>query len=219
MEFDLQSWASSIRYISGGIIVTLEYTLISVCLGLFLGSLLSLCKLSHNKALQIFASSYISIFRGTPLLIQLSLIYFAIPTVIHYKLSVFEAGIIAFSLNSAAYIAEIIRAGIESIDKGQFEAAKALGVPYYNMIKDIIFPQAIKNILPALVNEVVNLLKETAIISVIGGADLMARAQIVVAEKYSYFIPLLIASAYYYILVEILSYLAKILERKLKAND
>ncbi len=219
MEILTQEWLSSIKYISGGIIVTLEYTLISVALGLILGSLLALSKLSHNKFLQIFASSYVSIFRGTPLLIQLSLVYFAIPTLIHYKMSVFEAGIIAFSLNSAAYVCEIIRAGIESIDKGQFEASKALGIPYTAMMKDIIFPQAIKNILPALVNEVINLLKETAIISIIGGADLMARAQIVVAEKYSYFIPLFIASIYYYILVEILSYFAKILERKLKTND
>lgn len=219
MEILGQEWLASIKYISGGIIVTLEYTLISVALGLILGSLLALSKLSSNRFLQIFATSYVSIFRGTPLLIQLSLVYFAVPTIIHYQMSVFEAGIIAFSLNSAAYVCEIIRAGIESIDKGQFEASKALGIPYSAMMKDIIFPQAIKNILPALVNEVINLLKETAIISVIGGADLMARAQIVVAEKYSYFIPLLIASVYYYILVEILSYFAKILERKLKTND
>ncbi|PWU05387.1 MAG: glutamine ABC transporter permease [Verrucomicrobia bacterium] len=219
MNSNFQDWLSSIIYISGGIIVTLQYTLISVFFGMSLGALLALCKLSRTKFLKIFASTYVSIFRGTPLIIQLSLIYFAMPSVISYKVSIFEAGIIAFSLNSAAYVCEIIRAGIESIDKGQFEASKALGIPYTAMMKDIIFPQAIKNILPALVNEVINLLKETAIIYVIGGADLMGRAQIVVAEKYSYFIPLLIASAYYYLLVETLSYFAKILERKLKAND
>lgn len=219
MQTNIQDWLSSIQYISGGIIVTLEYTLISVALGLIFGSLLSLCKISHNKALKAFSSTYTSIFRGTPLLIQLSLIYFAIPSLTGYQMSVFEAGIIAFSLNSAAYVSEIIRAGIQSIDKGQFEAAKSLGIPYTFMMKDIIFPQALKNILPALVNEVINLLKETAIISVIGGADLMRRAQIVAAEQYSYFTPLLIASAYYYILVETLSYFARVLERKIKTND
>lgn len=210
---------SSILYIAGGIIVTLQYTLISVTFGFLLGALLALCNISHIRALNIFASAYVSIFRGTPLLIQLSLIYFAVPTLTGYQMSVFVAGIIAFSLNSAAYVSEIIRAGIGSIDKGQFEAAKALGVPYPYMMKDIILPQALKNILPALVNEAVNLLKESAIISVIGGADLMRRAQTVAAEQYSYFGPLLIASAFYYILVMLFSYFAKILENKLKAND
>lgn len=210
---------SSIIYIAGGIIVTLQYTLISVALGFLLGALLSLCKISHIKALNIFSTAYTSVFRGTPLLIQLSLIYFAVPTLTGYQMSVFVAGIIAFSLNSAAYVSEIIRAGIESIDKGQFEAAKALGVPYPYMMKDIILPQALRNILPALVNEVVNLLKESAIISVIGGADLMRRAQTVAAEQYSYFGPLLIASVFYYILVMLFSYFANILENKLKAHD
>lgn len=210
---------STLIYIAGGIIVTLQYTLISVTLGFILGALLALSKISHIKLLNLFSTAYTSVFRGTPLLIQLSLIYFAIPTITGYQMSVFVAGIIAFSLNSAAYVSEIIRAGIESIDKGQFEAAKALGIPYPYMMKDIILPQALKNILPALVNEAVNLLKESAIISVIGGADLMRRAQTVAAEQYSYFGPLLIASAFYYILVMLFSYFAKILENKLKTND
>ncbi len=210
---------SSVVYIAGGIIVTLQYTLISVALGFILGALLALSKISHIKILNVIASTYISIFRGTPLLIQLSLIYFAIPTLTGYQMSVFVAGIIALSLNSAAYVSEIIRAGIGSIDRGQFEAAKALGVPYTSMMKDIILPQAFKNILPALVNEAVNLLKESAIISVIGGADLMRRAQTVAAEQYSYFGPLLIASAFYYILVVLFSYFAKILEKRLHAHD
>lgn len=219
MESYLENWLYSAKYISGGIIVTLEYTLISVALGLVLGGLLSLCKISHNKILRIFSSFYISVFRGTPLLIQLSIIYFAVPSLTGYKMSIFEAGIIAFSLNSAAYVSEIIRAGIQSIDKGQFEAAKALAIPYSSMMRGIIFPQAFKNILPALVNEVINLLKESAIISVIGGADIMYRAQVIGAEQYSYFTPLIIASAYYYILVEILSYFARVIEKKIKSYD
>lgn len=210
----------SILYIvPGGIGVTLAYTLISVTLGMIIGSLLAICKVSHISTLNKLASVYTSIFRGTPLLIQLSLIYFAIPGLTGYQMSVFMAGIIAFSLNSGAYVSEIIRAGIESIDKGQFEAAKALGVPYGAMMKDIILPQAVRNILPALVNEVINLLKESAIISTIGGADLMRRAQVVAAEQYSYFGPLLIASGCYYMLVITLTYLAKLLERRLKTND
>lgn len=209
---------NSITYIASGIGVTLLYTLSGIFFGLILGCLLSLCKISNNKLLKYSASVYVSIFRGTPLLVQLSLIYFALPSLTGIKISVFLAGILAFSLNSAAYISEIIRAGIQSVDKGQFEAAYTLNIPYTKMMKDIILPQALTNILPALVNELVNLLKETAIISIIGGADLMRRAQTVAAEQYSYFGPLLTAAACYYILVLSFSSLATILERKMKQH-
>lgn len=208
---------NSFLYISGGLIVTLEYTFISIFLGLILGSFLAVFRVSHLKILSFSAQAYTSVFRGTPVLLQLSLIYFAMPAFTGYKIPIFLAGVIAFSLNSAAYVCEIIRAGIQSIDKGQYEAARAFGVSYPRMMIDIIFPQAIKNILPALVNEVINLLKETAIISVIGGADLMRRAQVVSAEEYSYFVPLLIAAFWYYITVVILSAFASKLERRLKA--
>lgn len=206
----------STLFIINGVWVTLLYSVVSVGLGLILGSLLSLGKLSTFSVLRGLVNAYISVFRGTPLLVQLSLIYFAIPGLTGFEISVFAAGVAAFSLNSAAYVAEIIRAGIESVDKGQFEAAKALGVPYSSMMKDIILPQAVRFTLPALVNEVVNLLKESAIISVIGGADLMRRSQIVAAETYSYFEPLLTAAACYYVLVLIMSAFAKLLENKLK---
>jgi polar amino acid transport system permease protein len=111
-----------------------------------------------------------------------------VPTIIGIKLSVFVAGVLAFSLNSGAYIAEHIRAGIEAIDKGQIEAGKALGVPQYYIMKDIILPQAIRKMLPSLINELVNMLKESAIISFLGEADLMRRAQVVAAEKFDYFV-------------------------------
>ena len=216
MSENFPEWISTMLYIPAGAIVTLEYTLTSVALGLLIGSMLAMCKISNVWILNKFSAVYVSIFRGTPLLVQLSLIYFATPGLTGYQISVFEAGIISFSLNSGAYVSEIIRAGIGSIDKGQFEAAKALGIPYASMMKDIILPQALRNILPALVNEVINLLKESAIISTIGGADLMRRAQIVAAEQYSYFGPLLIATACYYLMVLILSYFANKLENKLK---
>ena len=204
------------QYIPAGAIVTLEYTLLAVIISLVLGTLLAICKLSHNTLLYLIAQIYTSIFRGTPLLVQLFLVYFALPGLTGINLSVFVSGVIAFSLNSAAYVSEIIRAGIKSIDKGQFEAAQSLGVSYFRMMKDIILPQSIINILPALVNEIVNVLKESALISTIGGADLMRRAQIVAAEQYSFFQPYLIAAASYYLLVMLFSLLAKMLERRLK---
>lgn len=211
-------WLPSIKYIVSGAFVTLQYTLTSVGIGFVIGALLALARLSSNKYLLLMSKIYTSIFRGTPILIQLSFVYFVLPGLLNIKLSVFAAGVISFSLNSGAYVSEIFRAGIQSIDKGQFEAARAFGVPYPCMIKDIVFPQAFKNILPALVNEVVNMLKESAIISVIGGADLMRRATIVASEKYTYFEPLIIAALCYYILVLFFSFIANKLEKKINAS-
>ena len=207
---------NSALYIVKGIPITLEYTFISFLVGLFLGTIFSLAKLSKNRWLSSFVSVYISIFRGTPILVQLTMVYFATPTLVGYKISIFEAGIIAFSLNSAAYITEIIRAGIVSIDKGQFESAQALGIPYFYVMKDIILPQAVRNILPALVNEIISLLKETAIISFFGEKDIMKRADAVAIEQYDYFIPLLVAAGCYYLLVIILSNIAKFIETRMK---
>jgi len=206
---------SSTLYILQGAAVTLKYTFLAVFFGAIIGTLVAVCRISKIGVLKYFSIIYISIFRGTPLLIQLSMVYFILP-MYGVKITIFIAGITAFSLNSAAYIAEIIRSGINSVDKGQFEAARSLSIPYYNSMKDIILPQAFRNILPALVNEVVNLLKETAIISVIGEVDLMRRAQIVSSETYDYFTPLFTAAIAYYVLVVIFSTLAKIVENKIK---
>lgn len=206
----------ALAYIPKGIIVTLKYALLSVFFGLVIGTMLSLARSSSSKILRGFAICYLSIFRGTPLLLQLSIMYFAMPALLGIKISAFTAGIIAFSMNSGAYVSENIRAGIESVDKGQFEAAKSLGMPYRIMMQYIIMPQAIRNILPSLVNESINMIKESSIISVIGEADIMRRANVVSAEQYSYMEPLLVAAICYYILVTALSYLAKLLEKRLK---
>ncbi|MFY9589430.1 amino acid ABC transporter permease [Rickettsia endosymbiont of Halotydeus destructor] len=204
-----------ILFIVKGTLITLKYSVIAVILGLLIGVLLAICKVSKNFVLQLFANFYTSIFRGTPLLIQLSIMYFGLPYLIDIKLSVFVAGIIAFSLNSGAYVSEIIRAGINAVDKGQVEAAEALAIPKALIMKDIILPQAIKNIFPSLINELINLIKESAIISTIGEMDLMRRATIVSGETYNYFFPALIAAFCYYILVMIISSAAKIIEKKL----
>lgn len=206
---------SSIYFIMQGMVVTLKYSIVSVLLGLIIGILLAICKVSKSCELRLFANFYTSVFRGTPLLIQLSIIYFGLPSVIGIKLGVFVAGSIAFSLNSGAYVSEIIRAGINSVDKGQIEAAKALAIPERLMMKDIILPQAIRNILPSLVNELINLIKESSIISMIGEMDLMRRAQLVSLESYTYFTPILIAGLCYYVMIIIISKLAKIIEKRL----
>lgn len=202
-------------FILGGVVVTLQYTVLSVIFGFFLGTLLALMRLSKLRFLSFFSRCYVSIFRGTPLIVQLSLIYFATPQLTGYRIGAMEAGILAFSLNSGAYVSEIMGAGIKSVDRGQFEAASSLGISYILCMRDIILPQALKTILPALVNEMINLLKESAIISMIGEMDLLRRATIVSSTTYVYFEPLLVVAVIYYILVTLLSYLAGLLEKRM----
>jgi ABC-type amino acid transport system permease subunit len=158
---------------------------------------------------------YLSVFRGTPLLLQLSIIYFAVPQIIGCVIPSFVAGIIAFSLNSSAYVSEIIRAGIQSINIGQIEIAKVLGCSKFQITRDIVLPQGIRNVLPSLVNEMIDLLKESALVSIIGESDLLRRANVVSSEHYLYLEPLFVAGVCYYCMVMILSCIAKRIERKL----
>ena len=198
-----------------GVPLTLEYTLYSSVGGLALGLILALTKLGRWSGLRLAATFYTSVFRGTPMLVQLSIIYFGSPALISYKISPFLAGCLAFSLNSGAYVSEIIRSAIEGIERGQTEAAKALGIPYASMMRDIILPQALRRCVPALLNEVINLLKETALLSILGVEDIMRKAQIISAETYAYFEPLLMAALCYYFLVMGLGWIVRVLERKL----
>lgn len=208
-----------IGYIFEGVFVTLKFTSISIFLGLMLGTFLAILKISSCRGLKKFAQFYTSVFRGTPLLVQLSLVYFATPQLFGYKISAFEAGVLTFSLNSAAYVSEIMRGGILAVDRGQFEAAFSLGLPYRLVLKDIIIPQAFKTIMPALVNEMIDLIKESALVSVIGEYDLLRRANVVSAKLYIYFEPLLIVAAVYYFLVMILSQCARKFENWMRQYD
>ncbi|MDX2050256.1 MAG: amino acid ABC transporter permease [Rickettsiaceae bacterium] len=211
----IDQWGADIIFIIAGILVNLKYTFISVFVGLLFATILAASKFSKNFFVKLLADSYTSVFRGTPLLIQLTIIYYVTPSITGLKLSVFFAACLSLSLNSAAYVSEIIRSGINSVDQGQFDAAKALGLNDNLILRDIILPQALKKIFPALVNELVNMLKETSIISIIGEMDILRRAQIVANQKYNYIIPLMTSAMTYYIIVLILVYIANRLEDKL----
>lgn len=219
MNLDFSQIVPYIPFILEGIWVTLQFVIISIIFGFILGTILALCKISKIKALNWFGDAYTSIFRGTPLILQLMIIYFAIPQLTGYDISPFLSAILAFGLNSSAYVSEIIRAGIQAVDKGQTEAAQALGVPYRLMMKDIILPQALKNILPALMNEFITLTKESAIVSTIGYLDLMRRAQVVGADIYRNFEPLIFVGVIYWLLVMVLTIIGKVVERRLKFSD
>jgi His/Glu/Gln/Arg/opine family amino acid ABC transporter permease subunit len=209
----------SIPYILQGIWVTLGIVSLAALLGFILGIILALMKIGRIKVLHLIADAYTSLFRGTPLILQLMIIYFGLPQLLGFDIPAYAAAVSAFALNSGAYISEVIRAGILAVDKGQREAAMALGVPYKKMMWDIVMPQAFKNILPALMNEFITLTKESALVSVIGTADIMRRAYIVGGQKYAYFEPMLFVGLIYYILVIILTLIGKLVERRMRLSD
>ncbi len=217
--FDFTAVVPSIPYILKGIGITVQIVLGATVIGLILGILLALCKIGKITFLKVLADFYTSIFRGTPLVLQLLIIYYAFPQMFEINIEPMPAAIIAFGLNSGAYISEIIRGGINAVDKGQMEASLALGIPYSKMMKDIILPQAMKNILPALMNEFITLNKESAIVTVIGALDIMRRAYIVAGDSYRYLESLMIAGVIYYIMTIILTFLGKMLEKRMSRSD
>ena len=201
-------------YFAKGIEYTLIITVTAVFFGFILGTLLSLMRLSENKLLHSIAVCYIEFIRGTPLMVQVMFVYFGVGAVIQ-SLPALVAGIIATALNSAAYIAEVIRSGIESIPAGQTEAARSLGMTQKDTYRYVVIPQALKNIWPALGNEFVPLIKESSIVSIIGVGDLMYQTQLVQSATYKGVMPLFIAMVIYFIMTFSLSKLLNLFERKL----
>ena len=196
--------------------ITIKFTFFSTLIGFLGGFILALITLSHNKVFSFLAKAYISVFRGTPLLM---LIYFATPQLTGYTISALEAGVLSFGLNSAAYISEALRGGILSVDRGQWEASMSLGVPTHRFILDVILPQAIKNALPSLVNESIMLLKDSSLVSVIGVADTLRWADLIQAKTFRAFVAFIVAAAVYYVLVMLLNLLGAYLERKVRVSD
>lgn len=194
-------------FIGRGIFLTLQLLMGGLFLGFCLGTFMAIGR--YKKIGSFFWDRLISVIRGTPVILQLSFFYFSIPALLNIKLSITAVGILTFGLNSSAYIAEILRSGIENLSKGQFEAAETLKIPPFYRWKDIILPQVLRNISPALVNEVISLLKETALISTFGGMDIMQSAKALAAEQFTYFMPLCIAGIYYYALVLIIEWMGK----------
>ncbi|MBQ9198311.1 MAG: amino acid ABC transporter permease [Clostridia bacterium] len=219
MQLDFSIILNWLPQFGSALLVTLETTVCSLLLGLLLSIPLSLCKISNLKPLQWIAAVYTSIFRGVPLLVQVFMMYFGIPLVLPVKFTAFQAGTLVFAMNSAAYISESMRGGIKAIDRGQYEAAMALGVHYPGMMKDIILPQAIKSVLPSLVNEFISLLKNTTLIASIGLVDILRVGQLIQSRTYRAFEPFFAISVFYYVLVMGLSFLGKLLERWVNKSD
>lgn len=205
-------------YFISGTGYTLLLAFVGVLFGAVLGSVFALMKLSKYKILRALAIIYIEYVRGTPLLVQIFIVYFG-TTMLNLNVSNLVAGCIALSLNSAAYVAEIIRAGIGAVNKGQMEAARSLGMNQTQAMRYIVFPQAIKNILPALGNEFVTVIKESSVVSVIGVAELMFQTGVVQGASFRAFMPYVIVSLIYFVLTFALSRLLGVAERRMKTSD
>ena len=205
-----------------GLKTTLLVTVLALCIGVVLGLLIALIRSTHEqtgklKLLNIVARVYLTIIRGTPSMIQILFFYSVIFATVN--LNNIVIGGIAFGINSGAYVAEIFRSGIMSVDKGQTEAGRSLGLNSAQTMRLIIIPQAFKNVLPALINEMIVLLKETAIIGYIGTIDITKAATLVQSRTYDALVPLLSAAIFYLILVMILTYFMGKLERRLRKSD
>jgi len=219
-------WSTLTRYYNfflEGVQNTLIIAVFTVLFGTLLGILLAVAKMSSFKPIKWFSTAYIEFFRGTPLMVQLMFIFYGLPMIgitfpdISFieNFQRFAAGIVAMSLNSAAYVAEVIRSGIQAVDIGQMEAARSLGFNKAQSMLLVILPQAIKNILPALGNEFVTVIKESSIVSVIGIADLMYRTNGVKAKNYKTLECLFIAAIIYFILTFVSSRLIALMERRM----
>ena len=205
------------QWFVSGLGYTLLISLFSVLLGLVIGILMALMRLSKSKILRAVSGIYIDIIRGTPTMVQLLIISFVIFANVH--IDKWVVGFIAFGINSGAYIAEIVRGGILSVNIGQTEAGRSLGMTHKQTMASIVMPQAMKNILPALGNEFVVLIKETAVIGMIANIDLVGAARKVQSLTYDYLIPLLSIAVIYYVVIKIISTLLSKVEKGMRKAD
>lgn len=206
------------KYIFEGLFHTILIALFAVIIGIIIGTVIAIIRNNYevNKKFRVLNSisrMYVDIIRGTPVILQLMIIYYVIFKSVNINILI--VGVIAFGINSGAYVSEIIRAGINSIDKGQMEAGLSLGLKYSEVMRLIILPQAIRNILPALGNEFITLLKETSVGAYIGIVELTKASDIIASRTYDYFFPLIIIAIIYLIMTLGLSKLVNIMERRL----
>ena len=219
MSFDFSLIWNSLPLLLAGAGVTIEITAIAVGLGFIFGLITSVCRLSGVKVLQVIAVCYVNIIRGTPMLVQIFLIYFALPMVIGERINPFVAAVAACSINSGAYVSEIFRAGIQSVDKGQMEAGRSLGLSWMQTMRYVILPQAFKHVIPPLGNEFISMTKETALGSVIGFEELTRRGQLIIAKTYGSFEIWLTVAAIYLVMTLTIARLVSYLERRFATDD
>ena len=205
------------KLLLNGIGVTVKVALLAAVLGLLIGFIIAICNLSKNKILNFFGRIYTDVIRGTPSVTQLMIIYFVVFATVHWEKWIIAA--IAFAINSGAYVSEIIRAGILSIDKGQSEAGRSLGLSSSQTMFYIVVPQAVKNIFPAMCNEFITLIKETAIVGYVGLVDIQKAGDFIKSATYEAFMPLIGTAIIYFVLIKILTLILGKVETALRKSD
>ncbi len=215
MNLNVDLMINSLPLLIAGAGITIQITAISVGLGLIIGMFVGIARISNVKLLRWLAAIYIDFLRGTPLLVQIFLIYFALPVLLGQRVDPFIAAITACGINSGAYIAEIFRAGIQAIDEGQMEAGRSLGMTWVQTMRYIIVPQAFKNIVPPLGNEFIALLKDSSLVSVIGFEELTRRGQLIIARTYGSLEIWISVAIIYLVMTLTISRLVAYLEKRL----
>lgn len=194
--------------------VTLEITALAVGLGLLIGMFVGVARLANSRLIRGLAAVYVDCIRGTPLLVQIFIVYFALPQLIGHRIDPFMAAVGACSINSGAYVAEIFRAGIQSIDKGQMEASRALGLSWFKAMRFVIMPQAFKRIIPPLGNEFIAMLKDSSLVSVIGFEELTRTGQLIISRTYASFEIWTAVAIIYLVMTIAISRLVALLEKR-----
>ena len=219
MDFNFALVVNSFPLLLEGALVTIKITALSVGFGLLIGLVASIARMSKLWLVKMLASLYVDFIRGTPLLVQIFIIYFALPMITGVRVDPLVAAITACSINSGAYVAEIFRAGIESIDKGQMEAGRSLGMTWGQTMNYIIVPQAFKRVIPPLGNEFIAMLKDSSLVSVIGFEELTRRGQLIIARTYGSLEIWLSVAVIYLAMTFVISRFVAYLERRYKIDD
>ncbi len=229
----MNSWDIFVKYfityngykrVLSGLLTTVEIAVAGLVIGILIGTIVAVVRVTpkYKKivvVLDSIADVYVAIFRGTPMAVQLLVGYFVLIPAIGIQVNATIVAIIVFGLNSGAYVSEIMRGGIQSVDHGQLEAGRALGLSYPQTMLKIVIPQAIKNILPTLGNEFIILVKETSIVSFIAVVDITAAFTSIASSTYEYIIPYLMLALVYLVLVALITLLVRLLEKRLKRSE
>lgn len=215
LELNLSIITENLPLLLKGAGITLEITALSVGLGLLIGMIVGVAKLSSIRPVRYLASIYVDFIRGTPLLVQIFLVYFALPQLLGTRIDPFVAAVAACSINSGAYVAEIFRGGIQSIDAGQMEASRALGLSWFQAMRFVIMPQAFKRIIPPLGNEFIAMLKDSSLVSVIGFEELTRTGQLIISRTYAAFEIWIVVAILYLIMTLAISRFVALLEKRL----
>ena len=208
----------------GGLLATVQIAVFGLIIGIVIGTLIAVVKIipQNNKfvkVLNVICNVYVEVFRGTPIVVQLLVFYYALPMLIGVSFPQIPCAIVTFGLNSGAYVSEIMRAGIMSVDKGQMEAARSVGLNFRQGMFSVVLPQAVKNIIPTLGNEFITLIKETSVLSFITVYDLYTALTAIGSKNYEKMVPYLVMAAIYIVLVLLITLLVRLLEQALAKSD